>query len=225
MERKKDDAFLDDDDTDMEDDLPDVRSKRKSPKKKSKVVDSDGGSSPVKPGKRMTRMKKKAAKRVMDSDDSDDMRDFIDDDDDSQTHKIKEVNTDDEDGSEAEEGSEDETQSRKTLRGMAKDLLKDGSRQKIVQVKKLSKFIVSTKMKKMYEILEETKEKSGNKDKTIIFSQWTSCLDLLDHFLREKGYCFVRYQGDMSRKERDLAVKSFMNNKKVSLRKRTIAWC
>ena len=220
MERKKDNAFIDDDDTEMEDDLPDIRGKRKSPKKtkKSKVVDSDAGSSPVKPGRRMTRMKKKPTKRIADSDDDDDMDNFIvEDSDDDNTHKIKEVNTSDEEGSEAEEGSEDESQARKKLRGLAKDLLKDGSRQKIVKIQKLSKFIVSTKMKKMYDILEETKENSGNKDKTIIFSQWTSCLDLLDHYLREKDYCFVRYQGDMSRKERDLAVKSFMKNKKVSI--------
>ena len=45
--------------------------------------------------------------------------------------------------------------------------------------------------------------------KTVIFSQWTSFLNLLEPMLKREGIAFVRFDGKMSRKKRDAAVESF----------------
>ncbi|KAK3335422.1 SNF2 family N-terminal domain-containing protein [Cercophora scortea] len=75
-----------------------------------------------------------------------------------------------------------------------------------------------TEVIKLLEVIQETEEK------TIIFSQWTALLDLIECQVRYKlklGYC--RYTGGMSRTHRDEAVHDFIENSKnkvmlVSLR-------
>ena len=68
----------------------------------------------------------------------------------------------------------------------------------------------SAKVSKVMEILESIEE-SG--EKTIVFSQWTSLLDLVEvplkHKLKQK-YC--RYDGGMSRDQRDRSILDFMEN-------------
>ena len=52
----------------------------------------------------------------------------------------------------------------------------------------------SAKTRKVMELLAEIDERcqDGNKEKTIIFSQFTSMLDLFQPFLKAKGIKFVR---------------------------------
>jgi SNF2 family DNA or RNA helicase len=50
----------------------------------------------------------------------------------------------------------------------------------------------SAKIRKIMEILEAIDERSDGKEKTIIFSQFTSMLDLLEPFLREDGFKYTR---------------------------------
>jgi len=50
----------------------------------------------------------------------------------------------------------------------------------------------SAKIRKILELLKQIDERSENADKTIIFSQFTSMLDLIEPFLRDKGIRFVR---------------------------------
>lgn len=77
------------------------------------------------------------------------------------------------------------------------------------QVKMMSRFLPSTKMNHMMEHLEKwAKQNPG--DKTIIISQWTECLKLVSDFLAEKKIPHVKYQGSMSRSQRDQAVRVFM---------------
>ena len=52
--------------------------------------------------------------------------------------------------------------------------------------------------------------------KTIIFSQWTSMLDVLEFSLNEKTIEFRRLDGTMSLAARDRAVKEFSNDPDVS---------
>ncbi|KAG1726392.1 P-loop containing nucleoside triphosphate hydrolase protein [Suillus lakei] len=79
----------------------------------------------------------------------------------------------------------------------------------IGQVKMMSRFLPSTKMNHMMEHLEKwAKQNPG--DKTIIISQWTECLKLVSDFLAEKKIPHVKYQGSMSRSQRDQAVRAFM---------------
>lgn len=49
---------------------------------------------------------------------------------------------------------------------------------------------------------------------TIVISQWTQCLSLVSDYLTERGVQHVKYQGDMNRNKRDLAVRHFMAKKK-----------
>lgn len=77
------------------------------------------------------------------------------------------------------------------------------------QVKTMSRFLPSTKMNHMMEHLEKWAKQSPG-DKTIIISQWTECLKLVSDFLAEKKIPHVKYQGSMSRSQRDQAVRVFM---------------
>ncbi|KAG2133197.1 P-loop containing nucleoside triphosphate hydrolase protein [Suillus bovinus] len=77
------------------------------------------------------------------------------------------------------------------------------------EVRMMSRFLPSTKMNHMIEHLEKwAKQYPG--DKTIIISQWTECLKLVSDFLVEKKVPHVKYQGSMSRSQRDQAVRVFM---------------
>ncbi|KAK1833199.1 ATP-dependent helicase ULS1 [Podospora conica] len=79
----------------------------------------------------------------------------------------------------------------------------------------------SAKVTRVLELLSEI-QLTG--EKTIIFSQWTALLDLIECRIKSKlglGYC--RYTGSMSRTERDNSVQDFINTDKfpvmlVSLR-------
>ncbi|KAG1772000.1 SNF2 family N-terminal domain-containing protein [Suillus placidus] len=77
------------------------------------------------------------------------------------------------------------------------------------QVKMMSRFLPSTKMNHMMEHLEKWAKQCPG-DKTIIISQWTECLKLVSDFLAEKKIPHVKYQGSMSRSQRDQAVRVFM---------------
>jgi SNF2 family DNA or RNA helicase len=73
-----------------------------------------------------------------------------------------------------------------------------------------SVWVTSAKVSKMMSLVKEIQE-SG--EKTIIFSQWTSMLDLLEVPLRrDLGLRFSRYDGSMNRRERDAAVAEFVDN-------------
>ena len=50
----------------------------------------------------------------------------------------------------------------------------------------------SAKIRMIMELLDDIKERSENEEKTIIFSQFTSMLDLIQPFLREARVKFVR---------------------------------
>ena len=50
----------------------------------------------------------------------------------------------------------------------------------------------SAKIRKILQLLKEVDERSEGEEKTIIFSQFTSMLDLIEPFLSEKGIKYVR---------------------------------
>lgn len=50
----------------------------------------------------------------------------------------------------------------------------------------------SAKIRTILELLQDIDERSDGQEKTIIFSQFTSMLDLIQPFLREAGVKFVR---------------------------------
>ncbi|KAF8838463.1 hypothetical protein BDN67DRAFT_971507 [Paxillus ammoniavirescens] len=84
------------------------------------------------------------------------------------------------------------------------------------QMHMMSKFLPSTKMKKMMEHLKNwTEENPG--EKTIVVSQWTEALKLVSNYLTENQIGHVKYQGSMNRVERDKAVRVFMVSDKASV--------
>ncbi|KIJ37106.1 hypothetical protein M422DRAFT_178448, partial [Sphaerobolus stellatus SS14] len=63
------------------------------------------------------------------------------------------------------------------------------------------------------ELLELIGEKSDGQDKTIIFSQFTSMLDLIEPFLKDAGIRYVRYDGSMNAKQREESLERIRSNK------------
>lgn len=66
----------------------------------------------------------------------------------------------------------------------------------------------SSKVSKLMDCLERLRQ-SGSGEKSIIFSQWTSFLDLLEIPLRKKGIEFLRFDGKLVQKQRERVLKEF----------------
>ncbi|KAJ3559162.1 hypothetical protein NM688_g505 [Phlebia brevispora] len=84
------------------------------------------------------------------------------------------------------------------------------------QIKMMPKFLPSTKMKHMMEMLRKWAEEHPD-EKVLIISQWTSCLQLVSDYLTENKFLHVKYQGDMIRSKRDTAVRVFMAKDKATV--------
>ncbi|OCH87359.1 hypothetical protein OBBRIDRAFT_796288 [Obba rivulosa] len=83
-------------------------------------------------------------------------------------------------------------------------------------IKLMPKFLPSTKMKHMMELLTSWANEHPD-EKTLVVSQWTQCLQLVSDYLTEHGFLHVKYQGDMNRDKRDQAVRVFMSKDKATI--------
>ena len=98
------------------------------------------------------------------------------------------------------------------------ELRKEGLRSKAAKKKYLRRlakdWVPSTKIEKTVKLLEEIRDR-GENEKTIIFSNFTSFLDLLEVPLsRHRGLgVYARYDGSMTPAERNDAITSFTDNK------------
>ncbi|KAL5994539.1 hypothetical protein ACLOJK_024592 [Asimina triloba] len=70
----------------------------------------------------------------------------------------------------------------------------------------------SSKVSKLLNCLKEIRQ-SGSREKSIVFSQWTSFLDLLQIPLVRNGIGFLRYDGKLAQKQRDMVLKEFSASK------------
>ncbi|KAG6888775.1 hypothetical protein C0995_006104 [Termitomyces sp. Mi166 len=61
----------------------------------------------------------------------------------------------------------------------------------------------SAKIRMILKLLADIKERSKGEEKTIIFSQFTKMLDLIEPFLKDEGIEYVRYDGSMDPKLRE----------------------
>ncbi|KAI7897119.1 SNF2 family N-terminal domain-containing protein [Mucor mucedo] len=77
-------------------------------------------------------------------------------------------------------------------------------------------FKTSTKIRKLMEILMETRDKNPG-EKTIVFSQFTSMLDLVEGPLRRNGFAVCRYDGSMSSQLREKSLHMLKHDKKVTV--------
>ncbi|KAH9941545.1 SNF2 family N-terminal domain-containing protein [Amylocystis lapponica] len=75
----------------------------------------------------------------------------------------------------------------------------------------------SSKIRKMLDILHEIDERSEGAEKTIIFSQFTSMLDITQEFLKAEGFRYVRYDGSMNKAQRDVALNTIKEDKETTI--------
>jgi DNA repair protein RAD5 len=75
-----------------------------------------------------------------------------------------------------------------------------------------TEWIPSSKIHKMIEILKEIR-KRDKYSKTVIFSQWTTLLNILGPALELHRFQYVRYDGAMSATERVEAIDTFTQDK------------
>ncbi|KAF9429063.1 hypothetical protein BGZ76_001870 [Entomortierella beljakovae] len=82
-------------------------------------------------------------------------------------------------------------------------------------------FIHSTKVKALLEDLvhaSETSKKTGEPLlKSVVFSQWTSMLDLIEDGLRENNIKFTRLDGTMQRSDRSVALADFKDKQDIGV--------
>ncbi|CAJ2499691.1 Uu.00g025440.m01.CDS01 [Anthostomella pinea] len=76
--------------------------------------------------------------------------------------------------------------------------------------------VPSAKTDKVLELLQHVRA-ANPREKTLIFSQWTSFLDLLEVPIHKAGYVYRRYDGSMIRGDRDAAITDFMEKPEVTV--------
>ncbi|KAI9779082.1 MAG: hypothetical protein M1839_007748 [Geoglossum umbratile] len=100
---------------------------------------------------------------------------------------------------------------KKTLAQLKKDAMRN-AKSKARYMRRLEKnWESSAKVDKCIEILEDIQNK-GIGEKTIVFSQFTSLLDLLEVPISRNGWKYERYDGSMSSAKRNDAVIEFTDN-------------
>jgi SWI/SNF-related matrix-associated actin-dependent regulator of chromatin subfamily A3 len=80
----------------------------------------------------------------------------------------------------------------------------------------------SSKLEALMSILNATKVKS---EKTVIFSQWTKFLDIVEHRLSLEGYKFCRIDGTMPSHKRDAALQAFESDDKTTVMLASLGVC
>lgn len=73
-------------------------------------------------------------------------------------------------------------------------------------------FASSTKIDALLAHLVELRKDTAGVEKSIVFSQWTSMLDLLEKPLTRAGFNFVRLDGTMTQAQREASIASFKKN-------------
>jgi SNF2 family DNA or RNA helicase len=102
-------------------------------------------------------------------------------------------------------------QPKKTLAQLKKESLRNKGA-KMKYLRRLDKtWIPSAKISKTIELLQDIRDNDPT-EKTLIFSQFTSLLDLVEVPLMQKKFRYQRYDGSMSMEARADAVETFMEN-------------
>ena len=105
-------------------------------------------------------------------------------------------------------GPEKKQGPKKTLAQLKKEGARNMKAQKRYLARLRKDWVPSAKTMKTMDILQDIQE-SGAGEKTIIFSQFTSLLDLLEVPIDERGWKYKRYDGSMSAEARNNAVLEF----------------
>lgn len=128
--------------------------------------------------------------------------------------------SDDSDSDDWDSGTETEGSSDRPKKKSLAELRQEAQKNKRAKrryLRRLEKsWIPSAKITKAVEILGEN-EARGKDEKTIIFSQFTSLLDLLEIPIARKGWKYVRFDGSMNITERNESVATFTDDPEVKI--------
>lgn len=153
-----------------------------------------------------------------DDDDSDDdsLSDFIVDDDDNQVGNKNSLATSKRHKKDPKGKGKARQSQKKTLSELKKDAMRNAKAKK-KYLNRLSKtWVSSAKIDKALDVLGEIQAR-GDGQKTIIFSQFTALLDLIEIPIVDRGWGYRRYDGSMRPVERNEAVLEFTDNPNCSI--------
>lgn len=170
---------------------------------------------------------------VTDSDDEEDEGEWIvPEDQQRQSRHGKAGGTDDEDAEGGGEWlvSDSEAEDVKSARGPKREVIsidssedddeddenEDESREEELSKEeqaKMKNLMVSTKIRRVLEILH----RESKKYKFIVFSEWTSMLDLIEPFLKRDGLVFTRYDGKMRPDAREASLDRLGNSSRTRI--------
>ncbi|KAF9586528.1 hypothetical protein BGW38_003000 [Lunasporangiospora selenospora] len=94
------------------------------------------------------------------------------------------------------------------------DSVSDGETEDDKAIEDVDPWLSSSKVIRMIEIVEDAKAKG---EKTVVFSQFTGFLSVMERPLREKGIGFLRYDGKMDAKARNEAVQKMSSDPRYSV--------
>ncbi|OTA95466.1 hypothetical protein M434DRAFT_28790 [Hypoxylon sp. CO27-5] len=77
-------------------------------------------------------------------------------------------------------------------------------------------YVPSAKINKAMEILDDIRS-NNPQEKTLVFSLWTSFLDILEIPMQDQGFRYARYDGSMRQTDRDAVVQNFMDKPDVKV--------
>ncbi|CAB4417091.1 unnamed protein product [Rhizophagus irregularis] len=81
------------------------------------------------------------------------------------------------------------------------------------EIGNLNDFKISSKIEALVEFLNQ----NNDDDKSVVFSQWTSFLDLIEIAFKDANVKFVRFDGKMFRNQREEAVNNFNNDPEIKV--------
>lgn len=132
----------------------------------------------------------------------------------------EEEDSDEDSETEFDSDSDDGSPRKKTKKKSLAELRKLGQRnlkEKRKYLRRLERaWIPSSKIEKTLEILQANEDR-GQGEKTIVFSQFTSLLDLLGVPLGRRGWNYVRFDGSMKVEDRNEAVAAFTDDPSVRI--------
>ncbi|CAB4429379.1 unnamed protein product [Rhizophagus irregularis] len=81
------------------------------------------------------------------------------------------------------------------------------------EIGNLNDFKISSKIEALVEFLNQ----NNDDNKSVVFSQWTSFLDLIEIAFKDANVKFVRFDGKMFRNQREEAVNNFNNDPEIKV--------
>ncbi|CUS15134.1 unnamed protein product [Tuber aestivum] len=105
----------------------------------------------------------------------------------------------------------------RTLAEVRKDAMRNAKSKRQYMKHLQKRWISSAKVDKCMEILQTIRNNDDGVEKTIVFSQFTSLLDLIEIPIHQKGWTYRRYDGGMTSTARNEALTEFTDDPNVNI--------